>query len=423
MYEPPLRPALSRTRARDVLHAVGTIQSACSQRDVQAAYLQTVSGVVTAAGHGFYVLDPETLRPVDVAATVPDVFLQRYEDEGRSDDPVLQEAVASGRPADSSRLSPGRCWQGSAVFQVLEQAGYRHSLEAPVLVDGAVHGTLNMARSPQAPPFSAEDLETMATLAEQIGAAMTRARRFDQVSERTIMLADALDAVAQPVVVTTVDGTLIFRNRMAFQTVPGSDVSFLERALPVLDKALDALRSGDRRVVSTQEQAVTASHGPPGLGRSAPGGDGAGRHPGLLAIKAIRLRSRHDAVVAFLSFQPRDHPGLPEASLPLSPRERHLADLVSQGLTTRRIAELSFVSENTVKQHLKRIFAKLQVSSRAELVHTVWRSASATAAPGDTGGAAWNEAAGEPCSATSDTARGAAPQACTAPSARHDPGS
>lgn len=394
-----------------MLHAAGAIQRVCSQRDVQAAYLEAVSGVVTAAGHGFYVLDPQTLRPVDVAATVPDVFLQRYEDEGRPDDPVLQEAVASGRPADSSRLSPGRRWHGSAVQQVLEQAGYHHSLEAPVLVDGVVHATLNMARSPQTPPFSAEDLEAMASLAEQIGAAMTRARRFDQVSERTVLLADALDAVAQPVVVTTVDGALIFRNRMAFRTVPGSEVSFLDRARPVLDRALDALRSGDRRVVSAHEQAVTTTHGSRGSGSVTTGGDPAGQHPGLLAVKAFRLRSRHDAVVSFLSFQPRDHPGLPDASVPLSPRERHIADLVSQGLTTRRIAELSFVSENTVKQHLKRIFAKLQVSSRAELVQTVWRSASAIGVPhGDTDiDAASVNAGQEPSTPTSDTARTVAP--------------
>lgn len=361
-----------------MLQVVGAIQGAASRRDIQAAYLQAIPDAVDAAGHGFYVLDPETLRPLDVAATVPDSFLQRYEDEGRPDDPVLQQAVASGRPADSSRLSASPRWEGSAALQVLEQAGYHHSLEAPVMVDGEVHATLNMARARQQPRFSAEDVGAMAVLAEHIGAALTRARRFDQVSERTALLADALDAAAQPVLITTVDGTLIYQNRMAFRPVPGSDTTYFERAQPVLEQALVALRSGDHRVASAEEP------DPAGHARDRRDAAGAGHRPagpiGLLAVKAVRLRTRHDAVVSFLSYRPHSTPGLPDAAVPLSPKERHIADLVSQGLTTRQIAELSYVSDNTVKQHLKRIFAKLHVNSRAELVQTVWQASAAAGA-------------------------------------------
>jgi DNA-binding CsgD family transcriptional regulator len=93
---------------------------------------------------------------------------------------------------------------------------------------------------------------------------------------------------------------------------------------------------------------------------------------GLVAVKAIRLRSHHDVVVFFVSHRATGTPGLPGGALPLSPREREIANLVSQGLTNRKIAELTYVSENTVKQHLKRIFTKLEVNSRAELVQTMW---------------------------------------------------
>lgn len=58
----------------------------------------------------------------------------------------------------------------------------------------------------------------------------------------------------------------------------------------------------------------------------------------------------------------------------LSPREQEIATLVSQGLTTKQIAQKAFVSENTVKQHLKRIFAKTDVHNRAELVQLIWSS-------------------------------------------------
>jgi DNA-binding CsgD family transcriptional regulator/PAS domain-containing protein len=384
-----------------VLDAVGALQGAASSRELQQASLHGIARVVQAAGYGFYVLRPSDLTPVDVMATVPDEFLQRYEDEGRRDDPVLVQALASGRPADSSRLPPGRCWTHSAVFGVLADAGYHHSLEAPVLVDGEVRATLNMARPSAAPPFSTDDLDAMDVVAEHVGAALTRARRYDQTSERTVLLADALDAASQAVVITTAEGELIFRNRMAHRQIPGSSDTYLERAHPVLHDALAQLRSGRSRIVTAVEGHLDTEDATAvgGLRPSLDGGPATrdqralpghrldravGRDPrrplvtGAVTVKAVRLASRHDAVVSFVSYRASDTGGLPDAAVPLSPREREIADLVSQGLTTRRIAELSFVSENTVKQHLKRIFAKLQVSSRAELVQTVWRSASAS---------------------------------------------
>lgn len=306
-----------------------------------------------------------------MVATVPDHFLQRYEDEGRSDDPVLMGAVGLGQAIDSSRLPRGLCWHRSGVFAVLEQAGYYHSLEAPLLVDGRVQGTLNMARAREDRPFSVEDLGAMDAVADQVGAALTRVQRYEEVSEGTVLLTDALDAVTQPVIITTLDGELIFRNRTAARPVPGSVVSYVERAQPVLAEALDGLKEGDRRIVTTQEEAANGASVDSGAGeRQAPPA-----RSGVIAVKAVRLRSRHDAVVSFLSFRPTGTPALPQGAVPLSPREREIADLVSQGLTTRQIAQLSYVSENTVKQHIKRIFAKLEVNSRAELVQAVWRAA------------------------------------------------
>ena len=53
--------------------------------------------------------------------------------------------------------------------------------------------------------------------------------------------------------------------------------------------------------------------------------------------------------------------------LPLSPREREIAHLVSLGMTNREIAERLVVSARTVENHLYRMFAKLDVTERDEL--------------------------------------------------------
>jgi DNA-binding CsgD family transcriptional regulator len=53
--------------------------------------------------------------------------------------------------------------------------------------------------------------------------------------------------------------------------------------------------------------------------------------------------------------------------LPISDREREFAVLVAQGLSSKQIAQHLMVSVRTVDGHLSRMFAKLGVSSRAEL--------------------------------------------------------
>lgn len=52
----------------------------------------------------------------------------------------------------------------------------------------------------------------------------------------------------------------------------------------------------------------------------------------------------------------------------LTPREIQIAELVAQGLTNARIGAALWITENSVKQALKRMFRKLEVSSRAEMV-------------------------------------------------------
>ncbi|HEV3170279.1 MAG TPA: AAA family ATPase [Actinocrinis sp.] len=57
----------------------------------------------------------------------------------------------------------------------------------------------------------------------------------------------------------------------------------------------------------------------------------------------------------------------------LTPVERQVADLVIEGRTNREIAEQLFVSPHTVNAHMRRIFEKLQVRSRVELVKRAGR--------------------------------------------------
>ncbi len=52
----------------------------------------------------------------------------------------------------------------------------------------------------------------------------------------------------------------------------------------------------------------------------------------------------------------------------LTPRELEIAELVAQGLTNGEIGTKLWITHNSVKQALKRMFRKLEVSARTEMV-------------------------------------------------------
>jgi LuxR family maltose regulon positive regulatory protein len=53
---------------------------------------------------------------------------------------------------------------------------------------------------------------------------------------------------------------------------------------------------------------------------------------------------------------------------PLTAREREVLAMIGQGFTNKRIARILEISPETVKSHVKRIFLKLAVGTRAEAV-------------------------------------------------------
>ena len=74
-------------------------------------------------------------------------------------------------------------------------------------------------------------------------------------------------------------------------------------------------------------------------------------------LRAGGIRLRH--------WSPSDRPAFGWASL--TDTERRIVDLVAQGLSNRQVAARMFLSSHTVAFHLRRVFCKLDVTSRVQL--------------------------------------------------------
>ena len=101
------------------------------------------------------------------------------------------------------------------------------------------------------------------------------------------------------------------------------------------------------------------------------------RTPAASLVEGIRVIAGGDALLApsvtrrlIDQFARSPEPGKVEAKALqlLSPREREVLALVANGLSNSECAEQLFMSEGTVKTHVKRIYTKLDLRDRTQAV-------------------------------------------------------
>ncbi|MDT0276363.1 LuxR C-terminal-related transcriptional regulator [Blastococcus goldschmidtiae] len=352
---------MSRRQTEQERHRLaGALQSALTKEDVAEAYLATVGRVIEAEGLGLYELEPERGTVIDVRATVGGEVLEHYEEFGRPDDPVLRFVIEQRRPIDSSRAASPAEWSACGAREALRIGGFGHSLEAPVMVSGLMLGTINFARRPHEPVFDGTDLTSARLVSEQLGLATERALRFEMTGHRASALEHALDRLPQAVVVTDLDANVIFQNRTA-----RNDLDLCDVPAPVPDSVSLCIGQAMAEFRGDGKRVFTRSIRDAATGKQS-------------IVKSYRLseRDRTAVTVVFPCREESASRQLPAWDV-LTKREQEIAQLVSEGLTTKQIAAKAFISENTVKQHLKRVFAKTDVTNRAELVQLIWTATKA----------------------------------------------
>jgi DNA-binding NarL/FixJ family response regulator len=102
--------------------------------------------------------------------------------------------------------------------------------------------------------------------------------------------------------------------------------------------------------------------------------------PAAQLVDAIRIVAAGDALLApsitrrlIAEFVRRPLPADAPALAELTPRELEVLKLIAAGLSNKEIAAELFLSEATVKTHVKRVLAKLDLRDRVQAVVLAYR--------------------------------------------------
>ena len=90
-------------------------------------------------------------------------------------------------------------------------------------------------------------------------------------------------------------------------------------------------------------------------------------------ISSVPLESGHRVVGMFGLAIPVDRKRVPPRDSPLTPRQQEVLELLADGMSTTGIAQKLFLSEQTVRNHVREILRRLGASSRLAAVATARR--------------------------------------------------
>lgn len=286
-------------------------------------------------------IDPVTLLPTgwvagdDMPLDIERIQrLVRYELENVDPGSML-DLLARPTPVFGLREHVADPMTVTRYREVTQPLGSYDELRLALIDEGHPWGMLVLHRGEWQGAFTAADLEYTARLAPILG--------------RVLRLAFLRAACAAPAGLEDPPGQLVLRAGEGIVSATPSALDWVERfgGEAAFMLATTGLR-GAVETGGTSQVTLTTERGP-------------------VAIHGDRLSGSDDIALMIERPRPLELTRLISSAYGLSSRERHVAELVLRGRSTKEITADLGISAYTVQDHLKAIFAKTSTGTRAQL--------------------------------------------------------
>ncbi|WP_241266658.1 helix-turn-helix transcriptional regulator [Streptomyces scabichelini] len=277
-------------------------------------------------------------------------FLAAYERLGRPVDDELRQVMATASPAYNLAGRSLTQWRQTDIYRLVDRLeNMLHVLKAPIVVRGSIIGTIDFSSDRTNTPVAETDLHFMAAMAGVVGGAVTALRGRQRLQEQLDVVSLALENSSAAVAYTSPDSTE-------------------PTVTPPAAALLDDLREGGDilyRILRDTEPSVAESRRSYLVRKR----DGAND---VLNCTVRSVPGQPGAEVMELSLESAEPRYTNQGRPSLSNRESDVARMVAAGLSDREIAEQLTLSVYTVRQHMKSIYTKLEISSRVQLTRVLF---------------------------------------------------
>ncbi len=182
--------------ANSLQKLLGAIASSTNEQELQIAIVETVGEYFDAQRWGIYLFDPldssvypDGGQPLevrvnaqglpDIATSIPEICLRG--------NPVGKYVVERHAPAHEQLILPGGDWK-----DFCSRDDHAHVMSGPIVADGRLVGTLNLARATGNPAFTANDLADLSALCLHLSAKLASLRAKSKVTLNNSALASRL---------------------------------------------------------------------------------------------------------------------------------------------------------------------------------------------------------------------------------------
>jgi len=285
-------------------------------------------------------------------------FYRQYQEYYYAKDLPSQQALARNihvwRPTD---IVQKRIWENSEIYtDLLAPRRFYHAISVTLGTGREIPAQFWMVRTTPRHGFTDEDVQVLEFLWPHLTSALCRAKLLEDTTRVKAAFETGLDHFGRPIFLFDDCLRLIYMNQAAKDICEGGGVR--------TDEALASICGAVSELIGKED------HTPDGLENPTAVKCDLGNRTYMLEASSVLLpnSSRYWVVMAtdmtdFLSVAVR------RAVLQhgLSSREGEICTMLVGGLSNRGIAGKLFLSEFTVKDHVKNIFEKLEISSRSEV--------------------------------------------------------